>query len=193
MPRAQNAHAYVNAGFLYEIRDNQVVSARVCFGGITPNFVHATKTENLLIGTDIHKNETLQLALQQLAQELVPDWELPDASPEYRKNLALSLFYKSILSTCPSSRIGAEFMSGSDILHRPVSSGTQTFDTHKDKWPLTQPVLKYEGMIQSSGEAKYTNDLPYQNGELWAAFVPAYETHSRVHSIDASIALVSCM
>ncbi|CAD7078518.1 unnamed protein product [Hermetia illucens] len=36
MPRAQNAHAYVNAGFLMQMSGDTVKSARVCFGGINP-------------------------------------------------------------------------------------------------------------------------------------------------------------
>lgn len=38
MPRAQNAHAYVNAAFLIKFNENmdQVLSATACFGGINP-------------------------------------------------------------------------------------------------------------------------------------------------------------
>jgi xanthine dehydrogenase/oxidase len=52
MPRAQNAHAYVNAAFLLELNDqkNAIVLSRICFGGIDPNFVHAEKTEIFLVG-----------------------------------------------------------------------------------------------------------------------------------------------
>lgn len=53
MPRAQNAHAYVNAGFLIELDQGQVQTARICFGGITAEFVHATATEEFLIGKEL--------------------------------------------------------------------------------------------------------------------------------------------
>lgn len=37
MPRAQNCHAIVNAGFLLTLNDlGAIVSATVCFGGIHP-------------------------------------------------------------------------------------------------------------------------------------------------------------
>ena len=43
MPRAQNAHAHVNGGFLFKVdRGNnfQVMEQpRIVFGGINPNFV----------------------------------------------------------------------------------------------------------------------------------------------------------
>jgi len=38
MPRAQNAHAYVNAGFLFEMNENRdkINNATAAFGGIRP-------------------------------------------------------------------------------------------------------------------------------------------------------------
>lgn len=189
MPRAQNAHAYVNAGFLLKFDKGVVQSARICFGGIHPEFVHATETENFLTGKDLHTNETLQEALAILSSEIQPDWVLPDASPEYRKNLAAALFYKFVLNTCPSYQVNREYVSGGTILERPVSSGTHVFDTFVDRYPLTQKVPKYEGLIQCSGELKYINDMDSLAGELYAAFVQAREIHSFVDTIDASEAL----
>jgi hypothetical protein len=46
MPRAQNAHAYVNAGFLFKMsmNDNGKVLAKptIVYGGINPEFVSIT-------------------------------------------------------------------------------------------------------------------------------------------------------
>lgn len=191
MPRAQNSHAYVNAGFLIEFKNSIVHTARLCFGGIAPEFVHAVATEKYLVGKKLYDNETLQTALHCLTNEMNPDWVLPDASPEYRKNLAAALFYKFVLNTCPSKQISEKYKSGGTILERAISSGTQSFDTFKDLYPLTQQVPKYEGLIQCSGELQYINDVKPMNGELWAAFVQATEVHSLVESIDPSEALVS--
>lgn len=190
MPRAQNAHAYVNAAFLLKFNGDVVDSARICFGGIDPLFIHASSTEKLLQGKNLYTNETLQSAINSLKSELNPDWVLPDASPEYRKNLAISLFYKFVLSTAPSDKIKPENKSGGEILERPLSSGIQMFDTYKDKFPLTQPVPKYEGLIQISGEAQYSNDIPQLDNELWAAFVPATKVRAKIGKIDPSDALV---
>ena len=45
---------------------------------------------------------------------------------------------------------GVRFRSGSTVLHdsRPLSSGTQTYDTHKIEWPVNQPLQKLEANIQ---------------------------------------------
>lgn len=191
MPRAQNAHAYVNAAFLLRINSGKVSTARICFGGITPNFIHATATENLLIGKDLHTNETLQEVLKCLSSELNPDWVLPDASPEYRRGLAVALFYKFVISTCPSYHIKPEYVSGASILKRPISSGRQEYDSFKDKYPLTQNVPKYEGLIQCSGELEYVNDIAPMKNELWAAFVQATVVHATIESVDISDAMVT--
>lgn len=191
MIRAQNSSAYVNGAFLVNFNKDRVTSARICYGGINPSFVHATKTEALLIGTDLFSNETLQAALKSLSQELVPNWVLPDASPEYRKNLAISLFYRFILSTCPDNKLREMVKSGGQPIERPLSSGTQSFQTIGNEYPLTEPVAKYEGMVQCSGEAVFMNDMRHQKNELWAAFVTATKVHAKIGSIDATKSLVS--
>lgn len=192
MPRAQNAHAYVNAAFLIEWNDNTslIQSIRICYGGITPDFVHAKKTEKLLIGKDLYTNAVLRNSLTTLSNEIHPDWILPDASSNYRKNVAIALFYKFILNTCPKEKITPIYLSGGDPMIRELSSGTQTYDTYENKYPLTKPLPKYEGLIQCSGEATYVNDMPKQKNELWAAYVHATKVHYKIGSIDATAALV---
>ncbi|XP_058054257.1 uncharacterized protein LOC131205952 [Anopheles bellator] len=183
MPRAQNAHAYVNGAFLIEMDGSRsIVSCNACFGGINPQFTHASRTENFLKGKNLLTNETLQSALKILAEELKPDWVLPDADPEYRKNLALSLFYKFVLSIAPDS-VRSEFRSGGTVSKRAVSSGSQKYDTFIKQCP------KLEGLLQTSGEAKYTNDLPHLPGELYAAFVHGTRVGGKIISIDPSVAL----
>jgi xanthine dehydrogenase/oxidase len=188
MPRAQNAHAYVNAAFLFEFDDakENVLSARICFGGIKPDFVHAELTEKFLVGKDLYSDDVLEEALTVMTQELDPDWVLPDASPDYRKNLALSLFYKFVLNTCPEDKIKPAYKSGGTITDRVLSSGQQTFDTHERNWPVNKNVPKIEGLIQCSGEAEYTNDIAPQPHELWAAFVVGTEVHAHILEIDTT-------
>lgn len=197
MPRAQNAHAFVNAGFLLETAAETrsvVRSVRICFGGIEPYFTHASATEKALIGRSLHTNETLQLALRSLQSELHADWVLPDASPEYRTQLALALFYRFVLDTTggnKSAEVSPVLQSGCQNLVRPISSGLQDFETMPANWPLTQPVSKYEGLLQCAGEAEYVNDIALLPGELWAAFVPGTVVNATVVKVDVEEALVS--
>lgn len=204
MVRAQNAHAMVNAGFLFEFEphptlvEKTVRSCRICYGGIEPKFVHAEATEQLLTGMDdLYTNENLQSAIQSLRREIQPDAAPLEPSPEYRRYLAISLIYRFFLSTAPVKRkIRPEFRSGATAIERPISSGIQIYDTKEQLWPLTEPVLKNEGLIQCSGEAEYSNDLFSRyaaSDELWGAFVQATAYHDKIIKIDASKALVSCL
>lgn len=192
MPRAQNAHAYVNAGFLLEFREpnGSITSARLCFGGINPDTVHAINTENYLAGKNLYANDILQGTIKTLEEELQPDWVLPDASPEYRKNLAASLLYKFVLSSAQVAKVNSKYLSGGDILKRDLSSGIQTFDTHKRNWPLTKNIPKIEADVQCTGEAKYINDIPTLPEELHCAFVLAKKVHRNILKFDATAALV---
>lgn len=98
MPRAQNAHAMVNAGFLLQFEnDNKIASARIVYGCINPTFIHAINTENYLKGKNIFDNSILQEAMKTLDNELNPDHVLPDPSPEFRKKLSISLFFKVVM------------------------------------------------------------------------------------------------
>ncbi|XP_058054256.1 uncharacterized protein LOC131205951 [Anopheles bellator] len=195
MPRSQNAHAYVNGAFLAKLSTDQltVESIRICFGGINPDFTHATQTETLLVRKKLFDEGTIQAAMTQLGSELKPDWVLPDASEEYRRNLAMALFYKFLLSIAPEGtvRMNPSYRSGGTVLERPLSSGHQTFDTYEKNWPLTKNIPKIEALAQTAGEAKFTNDLPPLPGELYAAFVIATRPHSRIAKIETADALKS--
>ncbi|XP_059612739.1 uncharacterized protein LOC132259203 [Phlebotomus argentipes] len=185
MPRAQNAHAMVNAGFLFKFSPGRSVaqSARICFGGINSRFIHASKTENLVMSKSLFSNETVALLMASLNEELKLDWILPDPSPRYRKLLALGLFYKAILSVAPVERVRDFLRSGGEEIYRTLSSGRQSLTG------VENSMAKLEGQIQCSGEAKYVNDLPYMLHEVCAAFVPATEVSSTILDIDASEAL----
>nr|CAD7197905.1 unnamed protein product [Timema douglasi] len=193
MPRAQNAHAYVNAGFLMKLSEDGtgkvVQKPNIVFGGIDPQFLHAIDTENFLIGKSVLDEKVLQGALSTLDVELQPDYISPDAVPEYRKGLAKALFYKFILSLA-KAKAKKSLISGGDLLTRPLSSAKQTYETDKSVWPLNQPVPKLEALAQCSGEAAYVNDHPAIPGELFGAFVVTTIGRGNISGIDSKEALV---
>ncbi|KPJ06623.1 Xanthine dehydrogenase [Papilio machaon] len=175
MPRSQNAHAIVNAGFLFNLDQNTgtIKETSIVYGGIAPDFVHAQRTEAILIGNDIFTDEILQRALTTLSEELIPVEAPPEPSAAFRKMLAITLFYKAVLNLCPENKINPTFKSGGETLKRISSKGSQVFDTDKSLWPLNQPIPKLEALSQCSGEAAFANDFPKQVGEVFAAFVTA--------------------
>ncbi|XP_052836340.1 uncharacterized protein LOC128252583 isoform X1 [Drosophila gunungcola] len=190
MPRAQNAHAYVNAGFLLELdSDSKVNSARICFGGIRPDFVHASDIEQLMVGHSPFEPNLVEQTFSKLESLVQPDEVLPDASPAYRSKLACGLLYRFLLKHAPDSEVNGKFKSGGELLQRPLSSGLQLFSTQKQTYPVTEAVQKLEGMIQCSGEATYMNDVLTTSNSVYCAFAGATKVGATIDQIDASEAL----
>ncbi|XP_055357533.1 uncharacterized protein LOC129602526 [Paramacrobiotus metropolitanus] len=99
MPRSANSHAYVNAGFRAKIlkEGNQLVIVDrpvLAYGNIAEEFIRASNTEEFLIGKNLADNDTFQRALTTLAQEIQPAEDKSEASPAYKRALAVNLFYK---------------------------------------------------------------------------------------------------
>uniref|UniRef100_T1PJV0 Molybdopterin-binding domain of aldehyde dehydrogenase n=1 Tax=Musca domestica TaxID=7370 RepID=T1PJV0_MUSDO len=191
MPRAQNAHAFVNAAFLLEVESSTGVvnTCSLCFGGIRPDFVHASSVEAVLKGQCFYEKSVVEKIFAELAAALQPNEVLPDPSPDYRRKLACGLLLKFLLESAPADKVKPEFRSGGPILKRELSSGIQTFDTQKKFYPVTQPVEKIEGLIQCSGEATYMNDTLTPHNAVHCAFVTATKVGSTIEQIDASEAI----
>ncbi|XP_046968166.1 xanthine dehydrogenase 1-like [Vanessa cardui] len=192
MPRSQNAHAIVHAGFNYKLNEaGVVVDSRIVYGGLSAEFTRAWKTEAYLHGKALFRNETLQAAVRVLNAELIVTEQLPEPPAEYRRQIALSLFYKGLLSLCPLEILHPRYYSGAVKIHetRPVSDGKQIFTTNPTIWPLNKPFPKLDALIQCAGESQYTEDVPSLPGEVYAVFVLSTVARGRIDSIDPSKAL----
>ncbi|XP_073848046.1 uncharacterized protein [Musca autumnalis] len=191
MPRAQNAHAYVNAAFLIQVQkpDFVVKSARISYGGLCSEFARAGNLEKSLLNKPLFQTESLRCAFAALGGEIKANVVLPEPSPEYRIKLAHGLFYKFLLAHAPAGNIHESFSSGGSILKRPVSTAKQTFEVNDSCLPLKKPTVKHEGLLQCSGEAMFSNDLPPQGQQLWAAFFTAKKIGAKVAKINADKAL----
>ncbi|KAJ2951526.1 hypothetical protein O0L34_g13677 [Tuta absoluta] len=192
MPRSQHAHAIVNAGFLYKLNSKSIVGkARIVYGNLSPTFFRANSTENGLVGKDLFTNETLQKAIGILKDELTAEENPPEPSAKFRKQLAINLFYKGVLSLCPTLKVGQRYRSGITRIKesRPESGGRQIFDTNPTLWPVNQPIPKLEALIQCSGEAPYSEDLPSFPREVFAAFVLSTQAVGIIDSIHPERAL----
>ncbi|KAJ8720096.1 hypothetical protein PYW07_012139 [Mythimna separata] len=185
MPRSQNSLALVHSAYLLKIgKRNEIESASIVYGNINPNVYHASETEKFLIGKNIFNDKNLQEAIKVLSRELIPV-EIPGEPPiQFRKKLALGLFYKFILNISPAGTALSKYASGGELLKRPVSSGKEDYQTDSSLYPLNQPVDKLEALIQASGEAKYANDLPPYPGEVFGAFVLSKVHIGEVDTMD---------
>ncbi|XP_047508503.1 xanthine dehydrogenase/oxidase-like isoform X1 [Pieris napi] len=191
MKRAQNSQAIVNAGFCYKLdKTYRVVSSRIIYSGLRTGCSRACKTEACLQGKNLFDNNTLQSAIQVLVKELIIE-EMPYNSVEYRRRLAVGLFYKGLLSLCPPTILNSRYKSGAVKLHqsRGVSSGKQVYSTDSSVWPINEPINKVDGLIQCAGEAPYAEDLISLPNEVYAAFVLSTVGRGQMDQIDATKAL----
>jgi len=185
--RNVNAHAIVNAAFNAIVTKGVITNPPIiAYGNIQAKQVRMTKTEAALVNQPLNA-ATLQKVLTVLAVELNPDPSIPRTS--YRTGVALGMFYKYFLSLVPANSIPPNIASGMTKLIRGVSSGQQTFQTDPIEYPLSEPIHKLGGLLQTSGEALYTNDIPSPQGTLYGAFVLSTVASGTIQSIDTSKAL----
>ncbi|GAV07056.1 hypothetical protein RvY_16943 [Ramazzottius varieornatus] len=192
MPRATNAYAYCQGGFRALV-DKQtagkvimMVTPALVFANIAPTFVHAEETENYLTGQDIADPQTLATALDILNHELQPSQDLAQSSALYRRSLAVSLFYKFILQLV-GDLADIRLRSAVGAIVRPLSSGTQSFETKAENWPVTKALPKLESLVQCTGEAKFISDIEEER-MLHAAFALSTEGSATIAGIDTTVA-----
>ena len=96
MPRSSNAHAYVNAGFLFDVDSSLKIISKpsIVYGGINSIFTHANQLEIFLTNKNMDDHDVFLEAVGILESELVPDEDPALSSSAYRKQLAVGLLYK---------------------------------------------------------------------------------------------------
>ncbi|XP_052742294.1 uncharacterized protein LOC112057812 [Bicyclus anynana] len=190
MPRSQNALAIVNAAFSVNFVYGTIVdSINITYGNISGHFIHAIQTEAFLKGKNLFDNHVVQAAIDVLNIEIVPDENPPMQAPCARKKMAIGLFYKFVLGLTPDSIISKCYQSGGDLIPRPLSCGVQLYQTDPKLYPLNQPAMKLEAVIQSSGEAHYVNSIPRMPKEVHAAFVLSTVHNGAVDRVDVEHAM----
>ncbi|XP_076806780.1 uncharacterized protein LOC143450217 isoform X1 [Clavelina lepadiformis] len=185
MPRSQNSYAYVAAAFRAGLAsdEDRIENCVVVFGGLGSAFARAQQTECYLKGKQTNSMETLKNALNILSDEIKNV-----TLEKYEYNLALGLFYKFYLSLCDPSKLGYGISSGIGSLVRPLSKGTQTYETDPEIYPISQAMSNISSDIQASGEVQYVGDETPTTDELFCTFVLSDVANAEIKNIDYSIA-----
>jgi xanthine dehydrogenase/oxidase len=182
--REVNAHSIVNAGFRVALNPRRhVTAAALVFGGIAPIAFHAEGLERWLEGRRWDA-DTLRGAMPLLQADVAAQVEasrerLRDVSDEgfteaYRAHLAESFFYQFFVWLAEQVEPGvaaADVRSAGERAIRPATRGTQNIQTYPDEYPVSRPMVKIEGFIQATGEARYTHDLARPGRSLEGALV----------------------
>lgn len=186
--RHQNAHALVNAAMCITVDPSSFIvlsQPSLIFGGISQHPIHAQKTEQFLTGNTLTNSSTLSQACSILQQELVPD--LAPGKVAYRNSAACSFFYKFYLTLLPS--LPPSLLTTSGEIKRPLSHGTQSYDSDPIEYPISEYIPKLDGILQTSGEAQYNDDSFDVQSMVHGCFVVSDRASATIQSIDASEAL----
>jgi xanthine dehydrogenase/oxidase len=194
--RQENAHSVANGCFKVRIGDLATVSdCSVVLGGIAPVAFHARRTEAALRGR-IWDEQALANALTAIAADVDDAYaacrqrleSLPyDGIPEaYRRQLAESYLYKFFIHVAEKitpDEVPPRDRSAGKTFARPVSKGTQDFETYEDEYPVSRPIIKLSAFEQATGEARYTHDIALPPRGLYAAFVTSLRAVADFHYV----------
>ena len=181
--RGVNAHSITNAGFRVVLDAGRVRFARLIYGGIGPVAFRAVATEEWLEGRPWDE-ETLSGALRHLSEDVarviadsaerMASVPYEGFSDTYRLHLAQSFFYQFFIYVAERvapEEIPASLRSAGQRYVRPVSRGTQHYQSYEDEYPVNEPYVKLSAFQQAAGEAVYTHDLPLPRLGLEGALV----------------------
>ena len=186
MPRSQMSHYYVTAGFCVPVQRETLIvngNSKIVYGGVSTPYFESKSLSMFLLDKDLKSKEVFQESCRQLEEELNSD-------SKFHKSLALTLFYKFLLSVCPSlsnDRLMSAIESINDA--REVSSGHQSYPVHTELFPLTQPIPKTTSYAQTTGEAVYNSDILPQPGQLEGALILSTVGNCKIDSINIEDAL----
>ncbi|CAH1793529.1 unnamed protein product [Owenia fusiformis] len=163
----------------------------LCYGGITNKTVLANQIREQTRGRE-WTDDTMSFVCGLLGDELNVSMPSVGGSSNYKRSLTTSIFFKFYINVQPSLR-----STESDIVHdlasvrhRPLSSGSQIFETlpeYQDGIDFVgKPVLHKSAFQQATGEAMFCDDLPTYSNEVHIALVTGKRVHAKILSIDAS-------
>ncbi|KAJ2158015.1 hypothetical protein GGF46_004094 [Coemansia sp. RSA 552] len=154
-----------------------VTEAAFAFGGMGPTTALAQATAAAAVGCKWGERQALDSVLAACADELRVAYTAPGGMAEYRSTLATSFIFK--------------FWTGeaSDSGERELVRGRQEYATVTERAVVGHGVTHRAALQQTTGEARYLDDMPAVAGELALAMVPSQHAHARLVSIDATVAL----
>ncbi|KAG9349147.1 hypothetical protein JZ751_029470 [Albula glossodonta] len=200
--RREFAFPIVNAGMkVVFAEDTDVVkSLNIYYGGMGPTLVRAGHTCEELIGRSWDEG-LLGEACRLLGDEVTLSPSAHGGRVEYRKTLTFSFlfkFYMQVLQELRQRGVGVselppEYLSALKPFKNDVPQGHQSYQLVSESQhsgdPVGRPNVHQPSFQQATGEAKYFDDMPTFQDELFLFMVTSTRAHAKIISVDESEAL----
>ncbi|KAL5482077.1 hypothetical protein EMCRGX_G022358 [Ephydatia muelleri] len=174
--------------------DWKVVNCSLGYGGMSFRTVLAQKTQQMMVGRTWDEAMMVD-ACKLLLEDLPLAPGAPGGMGEYRHSLVTSFFFKfymAVLHKLSPQTIPAGVQSVIQPYHRPHTRGTQGFqmvpDTQVPSDMVGRPMMHQSALKQATGEARYVDDMPPYQNELYAGLVMSTHAHAKI-VVDTSPAL----
>ncbi len=177
-------------------KDKTVKSCRIVYNGVNADYrlasttyglqfhpITVDATRQLLVGREWNEH-TLRDALTSLEKEVAvyqppsndqgQPYEIGQIPFSYRASLVETLFYKFFIKVADDispNEVQRENRSAGESYHRPLSSGRQYYNSYPEELPVSDPYIKLSAFMQTTGEARYTQDVERPPSTLEAAYV----------------------
>lgn len=171
----------------------KIEAAKLCYGGMGPTTVCASKTSKDMIGKPWDK-ELLTSVFDNLTDEFQLHESVPGGMADYRKSLCLSLFLKFYMYVVKDNKLnGISELCDFEDVSIPEPKGSQYFEIRSDRRRPTDavglPVPHASAIKQATGEAIYCDDIPHVQGELYLSLIFSARPHAKIKTVNASKAL----
>ncbi|XP_035827747.1 xanthine dehydrogenase [Aplysia californica] len=189
--RLQACEASVVSGFNFPVKDDGtclLVAQPIIALQLKGNpLIRCKKSEQFLTGKALSDAAVFKEAVKILSEEVVSGAKVSD-NQDFLTSLAVSHFYKFVLSAC-KTRLPDQLVSGGSDLERDVMSGTQDLGTQNpENFPASSAVMKLTAPSLVTGEIKFLDDLSPYRGQLFAVPVLSTVARAEIASMDASSA-----
>lgn len=142
-------------------------------------------------------NDFLEAAISHLSYYFNKNlkFDAPGGEVDYRKTLVLSLFYQTYLTILFEIRgeILPRELTNAQPCQATIPQSAQLFEKPDEAQPrhdtIGRPELTLSAFHCTSGEAVYTDDIPYFENELHVALLFSKKAHAKIRNIDANKAL----
>ncbi|KAJ2746556.1 hypothetical protein GGI20_001267 [Coemansia sp. BCRC 34301] len=182
--------AIVTCGLRVSVDAQQrVVDAAFAYGGVAPTTVLAKEAAAAALGGVWGDRSILDAVLSACQQELQLDYAVPGGMAEYRTALTTSFLLKFWTASCTALNIACveSIDHGGD--QRVVSKARQEYAPVEDRAIVGKGVAHLAALKQTTGEARYVDDMPALAGELHVGLVLSAHAHARILRIDCEPAL----